>query len=47
MKIRVTITIESSLKDEVEALAKVERREFSAQLCALLDEAIIKRGGRK
>lgn len=39
MKTRTTITIDEDLKAKIEDLAKRERREFSAQLCILLEEA--------
>jgi len=44
VKTRTTITIDEELKAKIEELAKRERREFSAQLCILLEEAFETRG---
>lgn len=47
MKTRTTITIEADLKGKIEQIAADERREFSAQLSILIEEALAARKSRK
>lgn len=46
MKTRITVTIETDLKARVEKMALADRRDTSAEICVLLEEALDARRGR-
>ena len=47
MKTRITVTIEDTLKAAVQDEATQNRRDLSAEICVLVEEALAARGKRK
>lgn len=47
MKTRITVTIEDELKSRAEEAAKGDRRDLSAEICVLLEEALAAREKRR
>lgn len=47
MKTRITVTIDNDLKGAVEVIALADRRDLSAEICVLVEEAIKARATKK
>lgn len=47
MKTRITVTIDQALKDKVQEVADIDRRDLSAEICVLIEEALVSRGKRR